>query len=164
MKHGPIMNIRHRIGTRVMDFAVDHLLRPDVAEVFREQLELGKREMIERQRITVQLREDLRDQPDSSIDPTELTGGGPGLAPHEAVDAALKTLSLEARKHIEWGGMRAAINAATPYVDAQRLRDQPDSTTMASQRTRMMTPPAHADGTLWITTPRSEAPSVPAIS
>jgi hypothetical protein len=123
------MNIRHRIGTRVMDFAVDHLLRPDVAEVFREQLELGKREMIERQRITVQLREDLRDQPDSSIDPTELTGGGPGLAPHEAVDAALKTLSPEARKHIEWGGMRAAIKAAAPYMDAQRLQDQPDGTT-----------------------------------
>lgn len=123
MNRRPKMPLRHRIGARLMDFAVDHLLRPDVAAVFREQLDAGKGAVIRNRQVTVQLREDLQGTSGPSVDPASLTAGGPGLAPHEAVDAALKTLSPEARESVEWGDMRAAINAATPYVDAQRLRD-----------------------------------------
>jgi hypothetical protein len=123
VNYGPIMNARHRIGARLMDFAVDRLLHPDVAAVFREQLEAGKTAVIWNRQAKVSLRADLLDPPTAAIDPGSVTAGGPGMAPHEAVNAALKALSPEARKHIEWGGMRAAINAAAPYVDAQRLRD-----------------------------------------
>lgn len=35
---------------------------------------------------------------------------------HEAVDAALATLPADARKHIEWGDMRRALNAAVPHI------------------------------------------------
>lgn len=56
-----ITDLKHRAGKRLIDFAVGHLLRKDVAAVFREQLRLGQVALIERQQVTVQLREDLRD-------------------------------------------------------------------------------------------------------
>lgn len=37
---------------------------------------------------------------------------------HEAVDAALATLPADARKHIEWGDMRRALNAALPHISS----------------------------------------------
>lgn len=57
-------DLKHRAGKRLIDFAVTRLLRKDVAALFREQLSLGAAAMLDRQRVTVQLREDLRDQPE----------------------------------------------------------------------------------------------------
>lgn len=56
-------NLKHRLGAALINFSVDRLLRRDVAKVFREQLNLGKDALIQRQKISVQLREDLRDAP-----------------------------------------------------------------------------------------------------